>query len=126
MYQINGTGATGTLNVVLLTEGLRFVTSVGEGTASSSANRPPIERNGGMCSLTSARGSRRKYGRPYETKVKTPSGEKRYAPSIVVSASASTRWSLSSGLRVRRPVISEVKTGPKRNSVPSIIWAGAI
>jgi hypothetical protein len=80
------------LNVFFVTPGLVALTSVGDGTASSRANRDSSERRRGT-RVNRAPGNRVKYGRPYAMKVKTPCGANEYACSTRSRAASSWSWS---------------------------------
>ena len=106
---------TGTLNVSLVTPGLAELTSVGPGTASSSANRLVFEASLGMFADTRdpviPPGSRLKYGMPYETKVRIPAAANWYAASRVFSALLRLVWSAVVGVRFSRAVMNSECTG---------------
>ena len=67
-----------------------------------------------MRELTRLAGSRRKYGRPYQTNVKTPDGLNGRVASTAFSALASVAWSAFVGLRVSLAGTNRVKTVPKQ------------
>ena len=81
---------TGMLYVFLVMPGLAGLTSVGDGTASSRANRVSSESSRGTLAPNSLPGNRAKYGSPYDTNVNTPAGENWYASSMRSRAWASS------------------------------------
>jgi hypothetical protein len=102
------------------------ITSVGLGTASSSANREGFASSRGMWLATTPAGSRRKYGSPYATSVKRPAGLNGKCASSAASASESRSWSPAVGVRVRDAGTNSVKTGPKRTMTPFTVKAGGM
>ena len=98
---------TGTLNVFFVMPGLTGLTSVGDGTASSRANRAWSESSRGTLASNSLPGNRAKYGSPYATNVNTPAGENWYASSISVQGAWRARpdppgWARTSAWPSRR------------------------
>ncbi len=106
---------TGTLNVSLVTPGLAELTSVGPGTASSSAKRLVLEDSLGMCPDTRVPvippGSRLKYGMPYAMKVRIPAAANWYVASSVFSALLRFVLSAVVGVRFSRAVMNRECTG---------------
>ena len=117
---------TGTLNVFFVMPGLTGLTSVGDGTASSRANRVSSESSRGTLASNSLLGNRAKYGRPYATNVNTPAGENWYASSISSRALASSSWSSRLGADISVAVAKSVKTGGNATMTLLIVIAGAV